>query len=105
VSEPEPTPDPSTDTLSADQAMIERARKKYGSLGAIVAGGMLGIDKVLGRKPKEEIPAVWEASGEPGDIDSDGIAIDVDANTSVTSNPRQTSIRVRSVRRRRRTQP
>lgn len=82
--------------------MIDRARKKYGSLGAIVAGGMLGIDKVLGRKPKEEIPAVWEASGEPGDIDNDGIDIDIDPNTSVTSHPRATSARVRSVRRRRR---
>ena len=37
--------------------------------------------------PKEEEPAVWEASGEPGDIDSDGITIDVDDETQVVSNP------------------
>jgi hypothetical protein len=87
--------------IDPERAMIERARRRYGSLGAVVAGGMLGIDKILGRKPKEEIPAVWEASGEPGDIDSDGIAIPIDESTSVTSHPRRSAARTRAVRRRR----
>lgn len=51
--------------LSSDAQMIERARRRYGSLGAVVASGMLGIDKILGRRPKEEIPSVWEAWGNP----------------------------------------
>ena len=72
---------------NADAAMIERARRKYGAVGAVVASSMLGIERVLGRKPKEEEPAVWEASGEPGDIDNDGITIDVDDETQVVSNP------------------
>ena len=65
--------------------MIDRARKKYGSLGAIVAGGMLAIDQVLGRKPKEQPAAVSEFSGEPTDIDKNGIAIPLDEATTVVS--------------------
>ena len=88
-----------------DHDMIERARRRYGAMGAVVASGMLGIDKILGRKPNEEIPAVWEASGEPGDIDKDGIAIDIDDSTQVRSNPGSPTdpsiARVRSVTRRR----
>lgn len=72
----------------ADAAMIERARRKYGAVGAVVASSMLGIERVLGRKPKEEEPAVWEASGEPGDIDNDGITIEVDDETQVVSRPK-----------------
>lgn len=76
------------DSREPDAAMIERARRKYGAVGAVVAGSMLGIDKILGRKPKEEEPAVWQASGEPGDIDNHGITIDVDDGTKVVSNPK-----------------
>lgn len=72
---------------NGEAAMIERARRKYGSVGAVVASSMLGIDRILGRKPKDEEPAVWEASGEPGDIDTDGITIDVDDETQVVTNP------------------
>ena len=74
-------------SYSSDAQMIERARRRYGSIGAVVASGMLGIDKILGRRPKEETPAVWEASGEPGDIDDDGIRIDLDDERTVESHP------------------
>ena len=74
-------------SYSSDAQMIERARRRYGSIGAVVASGMLGIDKILGRRPKEETPAVWEASGEPGDIDDDGIRIDLDDERAVESHP------------------
>ncbi|MEY4223172.1 MAG: hypothetical protein RIS33_106 [Actinomycetota bacterium] len=90
----EPTPH------NADAAMIERARRKYGSVGAVVASSMLGIERVLGRKPKEEEPAVWEASGEPGDIDNDGISIDVDDETRVVSHPKASRRTRRVVKRR-----
>ena len=78
--------------------MIDTARRRYGSVGAIVAGGMLGLDRILGRKVKEEAPVVWEASGEPEDIDR-GMTIDIDDDTTVVSTPRRARPRV--IRRRR----
>lgn len=85
---------------NTDAAMIERARRKYGAVGVVVAGSMLGIERMLGRKPREEEPAVWEASGEPGDIDNDGITIDVDDETQVVSNPKASRRTRRVVKRR-----
>lgn len=78
--------------------MIHRARERYGSLGVFVAGGMLGIDKMLGRRVKEEAPVVWEASGEPGDIDSHGIVVPIDETTEAVSKP----VKVRRTVRKRR---
>jgi hypothetical protein len=77
----------STAAASADLAMMQRARARHGVAGALVAGGMLGLDKVLGRPAKEEIPVVWEASGEPLDIDNTGITLPVDGEREVHSNP------------------
>lgn len=74
-------------STSADLAMMQRARARHGVAGAIVAGGMLGLDKVLGRPAKEEIPVVWEASGEPLDIDNTGITVPVDGDREVHSHP------------------
>lgn len=74
-------------STSADLAMMQRAKARHGVAGAIVAGGMLGLDKVLGRPAKEEIPVVWEASGEPLDIDNTGITVPVDSDREVHSNP------------------
>jgi len=78
--------------------MIHRARERYGSLGVFVASGMLGIDKMLGRRVKEEAPVVWEASGEPGDIDSHGIVVPIDETTEAVSKP----VKVRRTVRKRR---
>ena len=80
----DPTPQPAS---NSDQDFIKRAQSKYGSIGAIVASGMLGLDRVLGRKPKDEGAVIWEASGEPGDIDRDGISVDIDESTSVVAHP------------------
>lgn len=83
-----PAGDPDIEpTASDDLAMMQRARARHGVAGAIVAGGMLGLDKVLGRPAKEEIPVVWEASGEPLDIDNTGITLPVDGDREVHSNP------------------
>src|SRR5689334_9168598 len=38
--------------LDSDAAMLARARKKYGIGGAILAGGMLGLDRMLTGKVK-----------------------------------------------------
>jgi len=93
--------EPISPTYSSDAQMVERARRRYGSVGAIIASGMLGVDKLLGRRPKEEIPSIWEASGEPGDIDGDGIRIDLDDDTALESHPNRDAARTRRVRKRR----
>lgn len=86
-----PVPEPNESEVAlpptpvSDHDLVKRAHSKYGAIGAIVAGGMLGLDRVLGRKPKDEGAVIWEASGEPGDIDRDGITVDIDETTSVVA--------------------
>ncbi len=73
------------DPTDSIQNQLDRARARHGTIGAMVFSAMLGVDKVLGRKPKDEGAVIWEASGEPKDIDADGITIDVDDQTKVVS--------------------
>ena len=73
--------------VNQDDAMVRRAAQRYGTVGAMLAGGMLVFDKLLGRKPKEEAAVVIEAASEPGNIDDNGITLVVDANTTVVSPP------------------
>ena len=73
--------------VDQDDAMVRRAAQRYGTVGAMLAGGMLVFDKLLGRKPKEEAAVVIEAASEPGNIDDNGITLVVDANTTVVSPP------------------
>jgi hypothetical protein len=70
-----------------DAEMIASARRRHGALGGLVAAGMLGIDKVLGRKPREEVPVVVAAPTEPVDIDTEGITVPLDDDTQVVSPP------------------
>jgi hypothetical protein len=74
--------EPLPPALTSDSDFVRRARNKYGAMGAIVASSMLGLDKLLGRKPKDDGAVVWEASGEPEDIDKDGISIPIDESTT-----------------------
>jgi hypothetical protein len=91
------------DTTPDDGQLIAAARRRHGALGGIVAAGMLGIDKVLGRKPREEIPVVVAAPTEPIDIDADGITVALDADTDVVSPPLpRTAPKIAPTRRRRR---
>lgn len=91
------------ENAAARDNMVARAHRKHGLAGAIVAGGMLAIDQVLGRKPKEQPAAVSEFSGEPTDIDKNGIAIPLDdATTVVSPAPHLRPGSKRVVRRRRR---
>lgn len=62
---------------------VGTARRRHGAAGAMLAAGMFGVDIALGRKPKEDAPIVVTASGEPGNIDTDGIEIPIDEATSV----------------------
>jgi len=81
---------------------VETARRRHGTAGAVLAAGMLGIDIVLGRKPKEEVPVVVDAPTEPTDIDTDGIRVDVDEATSVIAPPQPRSDPLAHTTRRRR---
>jgi hypothetical protein len=67
----EPTNEPS---LPPDAQMVRRAAQRYGTVGAMLAGGMVVFDRLLGRKPKEQPAVVIEASSEPEDIDK-GISL------------------------------
>ena len=60
--------------LPDDAHMVRRAAQRYGTVGAILAGGMVAFDRLLGRKPKEEPAVVIEASSEPEDIEQ-GISL------------------------------
>jgi hypothetical protein len=66
---------------------VTTARRKHGAAGAILAAGMFGVDIALGRKPKEEAPVVVTASGNPTDIDRDGMNFPLDAATQVVAPP------------------
>lgn len=58
---------------------IEAGRRKGGLLGAATAGAMLGLRDIYEGPPKQDdIVIVSEASGDPGDIDIDGITGTVD---------------------------
>lgn len=85
------------DELPADEELepvsdpVTTARRRHGAAGAILAAGMFGLDKALGRKVKEEAPIVIAAGTEPVDIDSDGIEIPIDDDTSVFAPPQPPS--------------
>lgn len=91
------------DAHSSDGQMLAAARRRHGALGGVIAAGMLGIDKVLGRKPREEVPVVVAAATEPVDIDAEGITVPLDEHTDVISPPiPRTAPKVAPARRRRR---
>lgn len=78
--------------LSIEPTPIATARRQHGIAGAIMAGAMLAIDEAMGlRKVKQEAPIVIDASSDPLDIDSDGIDIPVDDQTSVFAPPQPRS--------------
>lgn len=99
VADDEPTRD--DDRADGGDDMVRRAVQRYGAVGGFLAGGMVVFDRLLGRKPQEEAAVVAEASGEPGDIDTDGITIVIDESTTVVCPPPRAT-RARRVRRRRR---
>lgn len=58
----------------------------------MLAGGMLGLDEALGLKVKRpDAPVVVSAPTEPVDIDSDGIDLPIDDQTSVFAPPQPRS--------------
>ncbi len=60
-------------------SMIQAGRRKGGILGAAAAGAMIGLRDIYEGPPKQDdIVIEIESSGEPTDIDVDGIAGTVD---------------------------
>ena len=57
---------------------IEAGRRKGGVAGAAIAGAMLAVGEIYEGPRRDEIVAVAEHPGEPGDIDRDGIGVSVD---------------------------
>jgi hypothetical protein len=99
VKPPEPVADTVSDDggdelpdLTIESTPIATARRRYGVAGAIMGAGLLGIEQALGlRKVKEEAPIVVAAATEPVDIDSEGIDMAVDEQTSVYAPPQPRS--------------
>lgn len=78
---------------------VGTARRRHGTAGAVLAAGLFGVDIALGRKPKEEVPVVVDAAGEPTDIDTDGIHIPVDDEMTIWAPPPAPSEPVTDARR------
>lgn len=68
---------------------VAHAKQRHGVAGAMLAAGMLAIDQMVnGRKPREEAPITVDASGEPTDIDRDGITVALEGpGVQVTAPP------------------
>ena len=62
----------------ARASSIEAGRRKGGVAGAAMAGAMLALRDIYEGPTKEEIPIEVEASGEPHDLDRDGVDLTVD---------------------------
>ncbi|MEO6124358.1 MAG: hypothetical protein ABIR32_11665, partial [Ilumatobacteraceae bacterium] len=68
---------------SPDADIIANARRRYGSGGAILAAGMLGLDNILREKVKPDSVQVQEAPTDPIDLDAEGIRVTIDESMSV----------------------
>lgn len=80
-------PSEPVDAIDDGREIVDTARRRHGGMGAILAAGMLGLDQVLGRKPREEAPVVVDANSDPIDIDTDGITVALDDDLAVHAPP------------------
>ena len=78
---------PATDEHADRDDLVATARRRHGTAGGMLAAGLLGLEQVLGRKPKQDAPVVVAANSQPVDIDADGIVIEVDDEISVVAPP------------------
>ena len=83
--------------------VVANARRRYGTGGALLAAGMLGIDKILTDRKKPDSVQVQEAASEPIDVDKSGIQVMIDELTSVEAPPldRREPLSMKKKRRRR----
>ena len=89
---------------NSDDHLVRRAAQRYGTVGAMLAGGMVVFDKLLGRKPKQDAAVVIEASSEPEDIEQDGITVAINENITVHSPAPHQRSPARVVKKRRKTE-
>lgn len=88
----ETTVDEDTPDVTIEPTHVATARRRYGIGGAMMAGGMLGIEKALELRPaKEEAPIVVASPSEPIDVDNDGIDVDIDDETWAYAPPQPRS--------------
>ncbi len=80
----DPVPSESEWQRAEDEALAERrvssieaGRRKGGVMGAAMAGAMLAIQEIYEGPKQDEMVAVSESPDEPGDIDKDGILVNV----------------------------
>jgi len=101
-----PRPDNAHIDRTDGDALVHRAVQRYGFAGAMLAGGMVAFDRLLGRREREDPPVIAETPDEPTDIDRDGIVVQVDESTTVVARaPEPTRGPVTRITRRRRTRP
>jgi hypothetical protein len=66
------------EALAAQRASsIAAARRRGGVAGAAMAGAMLAVSEIVEGPPKDDAPVTVEASGDPNDLDKDGIDVQV----------------------------
>ncbi len=70
-----PTADDPTGRTDAE--LIREAKRRHGTIGAVIAAAGLGISEVLeGRKKRDDGAVVVETSSQPVDLDEDGIRVE-----------------------------
>lgn len=87
------------ETLDAHEG---EPRRQHGTVGTAIGAAMVGLDAVIFGRQKEEAPIVITASGEPGDVDSEGIVIPLDDDADIVAPPLPPTPPVVAPRRRRR---
>jgi hypothetical protein len=85
--DPEPERDHGFEAYLADHeerlaearaSAIAAGRRKAGLAGAAMAGAMLAVSDIVEGPKKDDAPVVVEASSDPLDVDTDGVALTVD---------------------------
>ena len=99
-------PDDRLDEDDVDPATEEddttEPRRLHGPVGTAIGAAMVGLDQVIFGRQREEAPIVIAASGEPGDVDTDGIVIPLDDEADLVAPPLPPSPPIVAPRRRRR---
>ncbi len=62
---------------AARASSIEAGRRKAGAAGAAMAGAMLAVSEIIEGPPKDRGSVTVEASGDPHDVDRDGVDLTV----------------------------
>lgn len=68
------------------RSSIEAGRRKAGAAGAALAGAMVAVSEIYEGPKRDNGAVVTEASGEPDDLDRDGLDLSV-GSTDVTAPP------------------